>query len=236
MPSLQAFLRGYLLALQGATRLPLAATLARWPAASGDAPSAPHLPGVGLLVGVVACVVLAVASLPLPDTDGSALVAALLSTIATVLLTGALHEEALARSVQQDGTGARGTLALLLVVGTKVALLAVLASQSAAGVLAALLAGHAVSRLWPLVLGAAQRPAERGGLAIGALWCLPALLLMLTAGGPAFVLAALAASGLAFVVLARRQRLQALGAGSLGAIQQVCEAAFYLGAAFGLRG
>jgi adenosylcobinamide-GDP ribazoletransferase len=249
------FLHHYLVALFGSTRIPVASSLARFAALDGEpaAASAPHLPGVGLLVGAAACVVLAIASLPLPETAASALVAALLSTIATVLLTGAVHEEGLTRSVQrmgpQDGLGTRGTLALVLVLGTKVALLAVLASQSAAGVLAALLGGHAVSRCWPLALGYAlpfalrnasvvEAPTDRGGLIVGGLWCLPALALMLAAGGAAFVLLALAASGLALFVLVRRyrQRLQAVTAESLGAAQQVCEVAFYLGAAFGLRG
>lgn len=244
MNRFQAFPRHFLLALQGATRLPVAGQLARLPATGMDTPDggAAHLPGVGLLVGAVAGVVFAAVSLPMPDSAAGALAAAFLSTIATVLLTGAVHEEGLARSVRHLGSHAdvatRGTLALVLAIGTKVALLAVLASQSAAGVLAALLAGHAVSRFWPLVLRAAEAPAQRRGLVVGALWCLPALVLMALAAGPAFLLVPLVASALAFVVLVRRyrKRLRETGGDEPAAIQQVCELAFYLGAAFALRG
>ncbi|HEY8356041.1 MAG TPA: adenosylcobinamide-GDP ribazoletransferase [Ramlibacter sp.] len=195
----------------------------------------PHLPGAGLLVGAAACVVFAVVSLPLPDATASAFTAALLSTIATLLLTGAANEEALARTVDrlgpQEGIATQALLAVGLAVATKVALLAVLASQSAGGVLAALLAAHAVSRFWTLCIDGA--PPDRRGLAVASAWCLPALGLMLLAGGPAFVLVAVAASALAWWLLRRHGPDHA---DTAGATQQVCEVAFYLGAAFGLRG
>lgn len=249
---LKQFVRHYLVALQVATRLPVAGAVAR--AGAGPelaAASAPHLPGVGMLVGAAACVAFALAALLLPAADHSLLAAALLCTLATALLTGAAHEEGLAHALERRGavgsSSGRGTLALLLVVGTKVALLAVLAGESEAGVLAALLAGHTVSRFWPLGLGyvlpfssssadPAEAPVDRGGLLVAALWCLPPLALMLFVGGAAFVLLALLASGLALLALLRHYRkgMQALSAHSLGAVQQVCEASFYLGAAFGL--
>lgn len=251
--TLKQFVRHFLVALQGATRVPVAGAVARAGAGPELAPaSAPHLPGVGLLVGAIAAVVFATVALLLPGSSASPLAAALLATIATVLLTGASHEEGLARAMDRLGThgqfGTRGTLALVLVLATKVSLLAVLAGESASGVLAALVAGHAVSRFWPLGLGYAlpfatsspnpgEAPVDRGGLVVAALWCLPALALLAAAGGAASVILALAASGLALYALLRRYRkgLQGLKADSLGAAQQVCEAAFYLGAAFGLR-
>lgn len=246
---LKRFVRHYLVALQGATRLPVAGAVAR--AGAGPelaAGSAPHLPGVGLLVGAAACVCFALVALLLPYSPATPLAAALLSVVATVLLTGAAHEQGLARALGQRGAaGDLGTLALVLVVSIKVALLAVLASQSEAGVLAALLAGHVVSRFWPLGLGyalpfagssldPAEVPVDRDGLLVAALWCMPAVLLMLFVGGAVFVLLALVASGLALYALLRhyRQGLRSLTPDSLGAAQQVCEAAFYLGAAIGL--
>lgn len=250
--ALKQFVRHYLVALQGATRLPVAGAVAR--AGAGPelaADSAPHLPGVGLLVGAAACVCFALVGLLLPYSAGTPFAAALLSIVATVLLTGAAYEEGLARAMGRRSAAGdfapRGTLALVLVLGAKVALLAVLASQSEAGVLAALLAGHVVSRFWPLGLAyalsfthgsadPAQAPVDRGGLVVAALWSMPAMLLMLFVGGPAFVLLALLASGLAAYGLLRhwRKGRQSLTADNLGATQQICEVAFYLGAAIGL--
>ncbi|QJW85492.1 hypothetical protein HK414_25930 [Ramlibacter terrae] len=119
-----------------------------------------------------------------------------------------------------------------LAVATKVALLAVLAGQSAAGVLSALLAAHAVSRFWALGM---EEGTHRNGLVVGGLWCLPALLLMVLAGGMAFMLAAVVASGIAFAVLRRRQRAWPDEADGVHAAQQACEVAFYPGAACALR-
>ncbi|MGV3571847.1 MAG: adenosylcobinamide-GDP ribazoletransferase [Ramlibacter sp.] len=234
---LQRFLRRWLQALRGATRLPLPPSLAPWATAEEPAAAvAPHLPGVGLLVGAAACVVFALVSLPLPDTTASALVAALLATVATMLLTGAADEQGLARWIDgwgtQQGLATAAMLAVGLAVATKVALLAVMAGQSAGGVLATLLAGHVVSRFWPL---AGEERVDREALLVGGLWCLPALLLMWLAGGAGCVLAALVASGLACLVLRRHRHPWPADADDPAATQQVCEVAFYLGAAFALR-
>jgi hypothetical protein len=96
------------------------------------------------------------------------LAAAVASTICTVWLTGAFHEDGLADLVDGLGgsadrdraleimkdsrIGAFGAIALVLALLLKVALLATLASVSPTAVLAALLAAHVVSRFWPLVL------------------------------------------------------------------------------------
>lgn len=252
------FLRHYLVALQFFTRLPVTGPAAQW---TGFGPellraSAPHFPGVGLLVGLAACLVFAVVSLGLPDGPVAPLAAAAFSTAATALLTGAFHEAGLADTAdglapQPARTGAFGALALVLVVGAKLALLAVLAAHSAAGVIVALLAGHAVSRFWPLVLvhtlahvggeatGRSQPLADRldrRGLAIAGLWCAVPLLLMVAADGVPFLVLALALSAGALFGLRAwlRHRIQGFTGESLGAAQQVCEVAFYLGAAFGL--
>jgi adenosylcobinamide-GDP ribazoletransferase len=91
--------------------------------------------------------------------------------------------------------------------------------------MAALLAGHTVSRFWPLLLSGTR------ALAIAALWCVVPLLLMVLADGLPMMLLALAASAAAFALLRGRARHAPDGA---HAMQQVCEVAFYLGAAFGV--
>lgn len=264
--------REYLLALQYFSRIPLSGPLAAWaaPGLLSARACAAHFPGVGMLIGMAACVAFAVVSLLLPDVGAATLAAAIGCTIATVLLTGAVHEAGLARLA--DGLGGRGgdaralvaanerdtrtatpsgTLALVLLIGMKVALLAVIATRSPAGVLAALVAAHAVSRFWPLVIvgslhhvgdpqAADAKPfvdhVDRRLVRIGALWCLPALALMFVAGRWAFVLLPLALSAAAFWAMRRLllQRLQGFTVGALGATQQVCEVAFYLGAGMGI--
>lgn len=255
-PSPRLFLRRYLAALHSFTRIPLRGGLTAWTDLEPDTlrGAARHFPGVGLLVGMVACVVFAVVSIPLPEGPLSPFVAAAVATFATVLLTGARHESALGRFAAALETGAPpGTfapLALVLVLALKLGLLAVLGHQSAPGVLAALLAGHAVSRFWPLLLatvlppvgagsaGPLAGPVERRALLVAGLWCVPPLALMVLAEGVAFVLLAVIASGLAMIALGRHaaRRLQGRTADSLGATQQAAEAAFYLGAAFGVIG
>lgn len=161
--------RRFLLALQFFTRVPVTGRLAAW---VGFSPamlraSAAHFPGVGWLVGAVGAGVFLLAQSGLPGAAG-AVAAALLSTIATVLLTGAFHEDGLAdmadglggssdraRALQimkDSRIGAFGALALVLALGLKIALLATLAGQGATNVAAALLAAHVMSRLAPLFL------------------------------------------------------------------------------------
>jgi adenosylcobinamide-GDP ribazoletransferase len=267
--NLSQFLRHYLVALQYFTRLPVTGPAAEW---VGFRPellraSAVHFPGVGLLVGIAACMTFAVVSLGLPDRPLNPLVAALACTIATALLTGAFHEDGLAdladglgggadrtralEIMKDSRVGAFGALALILVVGTKVALVALIASESAGGVMAALLAGHALSRYWPLwtvhTLPYAGDPDQskskpladaigRRQLALAGLWCIVPLLLVGVAAGWLSLVLALLACGLAWWALRQwlRRRLQGFTGDALGATQQVCEIAFYLGVGFGI--
>ncbi|GAA4353231.1 adenosylcobinamide-GDP ribazoletransferase [Variovorax defluvii] len=162
-------LRHFLLALQFFTRVPVTGRLAGW---VGFSPamlraSAAHFPGVGWLVGAVAAAVFLLAQAGLPGMAGAA-AAALLSTIATVLLTGAFHEDGLAdvadglggsadraralEIMKDSRIGAFGAIALVLALGLKIALLAALAGQGAMIAASALLAAHVLSRLAPLFL------------------------------------------------------------------------------------
>ncbi|RZL64608.1 MAG: adenosylcobinamide-GDP ribazoletransferase [Variovorax sp.] len=157
--------RHFLLALQFFTRVPITGRLAQW---VGFSPamlraSAAHFPGVGWLVGAFGTLVFLLAAQGVPP-----LAAALLSTVATVLLTGAFHEDGLAdvadglggsadrtralEIMKDSRIGAFGAIALVLALGLKVALLAAIAGQGVWAVVVALLAGHVLSRLAPLFL------------------------------------------------------------------------------------
>lgn len=264
-----SFLRQYLIAIHFFTRVPMRGAVAQWVDFGPQTlrASAAHFPGVGLMVGLVACTVFALLEVALPGSPYSSLVAAVAATAATVLLTGAFHEEGLthvadglAGRIEGDKAlelntrprlGAGGALALILALLAKVALLAVLAGQSPAAVLAALLAGHVVSRFWPLLLmrtlpytGDASTaagkpladPIDSRTLAIAAGWCVLPLANALLVQPAAFTIVALLLSGLALLSMQRlfARRLKGFTADCVGATQQVCEIAFYLGAAIGL--
>ena len=175
-------IREFLLAVQFFTRIPVTGALAEW---VGFSPamlraSAGHFPGVGVLVGAVAASVYALLLALLPETAYAPLVAAVLSTVATVLMTGGFHEDGLADvadglggsydrhralDIMKDSrVGAFGAMALVLALLAKVALLALLGSVDGAPegfdaapfkgwyVCSALFAGHVVSRTLPLLL------------------------------------------------------------------------------------
>jgi adenosylcobinamide-GDP ribazoletransferase len=237
------FVRDVLAATRSFTSIPVGDGVAPAAGEPAHAATARHFPAVGIVVGMAACMVFAIVSLPLPQGPLSPLVAAVMATAMSVLLTGALHERAAERFA--------GVLGLVLLLAGKLALLALLGLHSPAGVMAALLAGYAVSRFWPLLLAASlphvgqdsgepeealARPLDRRGLAIAAAWCVVPLMLMVLAGGVAFLVLALAASGAAFAWLRARYRARQRGftLDGLGFAQQACECAFYLGAAFGV--
>ncbi len=178
------FLRHYLLALQFFTRIPVTGRLAEWVGFSPELlrASAAHFPGVGVLVGALAAAVFALLQIGLPVTSFTPLVAAALSTVVSVLLTGGFHEDGLAdvadglggsyqreralEIMKDSRIGAFGAMALVLALLCKVALLALLASVQvlpATGgaapfvgwyACAALWIGHVVSRGLPLLQSA----------------------------------------------------------------------------------
>ena len=265
---MKAALRHYLLALQFFTRVPVTGRLAAWVGYSAELQraSAAHFPGVGWLVGALSAAVLALALALLPAAAGAP-VAALLATIASVWLTGAFHEDGLADTADGLGggltreraleimkdsrIGSYGSVALLLALGLKVALLALIAGRGAWPAAAALLAAHALSRLSPLLVmralpyisdaaHAKSRPMAEAvsgrALVVGCLWCLPALALLAQALGGAPLVAALAlwAAMLGYMLRLLRRRLQGFTGDTLGATQQVSELALYLGLALAL--
>ncbi|MFH0131285.1 adenosylcobinamide-GDP ribazoletransferase [Variovorax sp. VaC1] len=254
--------RHFLLALQFFTRVPVTGPLAAWVGFSPQMlrASAAHLPGIGWLVGGVAAAVFVGVGMGLSGTAG-ALVAAVLSTVATVMLTGAFHEDGLAdvadglggsanrdralEIMKDSRIGAFGTVALVLALGLKFALLATLAGHGLAAVAVAIVGAHVLSRLAPLFLirwlpyvgdsGASKaKPLadaiSRGALAMAVVWSIPAVALLLYAHDPVHVAAALVVAALAAGWMARlfMRRLQGFTGDGLGATQQVCELAIYL--------
>ena len=287
------FCRHYLLAVQFFTRIPITGKLAAW---VGFSPamlraSAAHFPGVGLLVGVSAAGVYCALAALLPSLGAagslfSPFVAAVLSTVFTVLLTGGFHEDGLAdvadglggssdrqralEIMKDSRVGAFGAMALVLALLSKVLLLGLLgaATQSPAAPLSvfwpsnaglvwmasALIAGHTVSRLLPLLLIASLPYADNASTALGVkakpladsisksalgaafLWCLSALALCLYAQAAMHLIAGCGLALLALLWLRRlyQRRLQGFTGDCLGAAQQVTEIAFYLGLALAL--
>ncbi len=169
------FWRHYLLAVQFFTRIPVTGRLADW---VGFSPamlraSAAHFPGVGWLVGLVVAAVYAVWLMALPASVFSPLLAAVLCTVTTVLLTGAFHEDGLAdladglggshdrhralEIMKDSRVGAFGALALVLALLTKVSVLALLGDSTLTGeditrACVVIWLGHVWSRGAPLVL------------------------------------------------------------------------------------
>jgi adenosylcobinamide-GDP ribazoletransferase len=164
------FLRHFLIAVQFFTRVPVTGRLAAW---VGFSPamlraSAAHFPGVGWLVGGLTALVFYGALHALPVQPAAPWVAAMLSTVFGVLLTGAFHEDGLADladglggsldreralDIMKDSRiGAYGAIALVLALLGKTALLALLAQGNASLAVLALFAAHVTSRLMPLVV------------------------------------------------------------------------------------
>lgn len=264
-----SWLRHYLLALQFFTRVPVTGRVADW---VGFSPamlraSAAHFPGIGLLVGLLAAGVAWLLLALLPPVAFAPLVAAAFATIATVLATGALHEDGLADTADGLGgsadrvralaimkdsrTGAFGALALVLALLAKVALLALLGAVDVRLLCAALVLAHVLSRAWPLVVmrvlpyvgeadGSKAKPmadaVSPGALAVAAAWTGAVLGAIAWLQGVPFVLAPLLLSALALAALWRlfSRRLQGFTGDCLGATQQVCEIACYLGIALAL--
>ena len=163
-------LRHYLLAVQFFTRIPVTGRLAAW---VGFSPamlraSAAHFPGVGWLAALCAIGCYAALHWALAPNPLAPAVAAVFSTIATVLMTGGFHEDGLADvadglggsaereralDIMKDSRlGAYGALALVLALLAKLSLLALLGTHSLQAALTALLGAHVLSRFWPLLI------------------------------------------------------------------------------------
>ena len=165
------FIRHYLLAIQFFTRIPITGRLAAWVGYSPEMlrASAAHFPGVGVLVGALVAVLTAVLLAFLPQTSPmSPLVAAVLGTVFSVMLTGAFHEDGLAdiadglggslnreralEIMKDSRVGAFGAIAVTLVLLAKVSLLALVGDVDPVVMVVGIFAAHVVSRTFPLLL------------------------------------------------------------------------------------
>ena len=162
-----------------------AAFLTRLPPVARAFEGGPHplgkdvlaFPLVGLLAALPAAFLLAF----LPEAGLSALVAAALAVAATILVTGALHEDGLgdvadglfghhgrerALAIMKDSrVGSYGALALILIVALRIALLAELLSLGSTAAALATLGAAAFSRGAMTLLWASLPSADPGGLA-----------------------------------------------------------------------
>lgn len=228
------------------TRLPVPAWVGHSPEALNH--SARYFPLVGLVVGLIGALTFAFASFFFPKT-----LAVLLAMAATLLVTGAFHEDGWADMVDGFGggwtrertleimkdssIGSYGTIALVLMLLGKFMALVELDMLLVAP---ALIAGHALSRLCATGLlrfldyareeGKAKPLAtrlSRGELALAAVFGLVALALL----PPAAALAGLVFAVAATAFLARKfaRRLGGYTGDCLGATQQLAELAFYFG-------
>ncbi len=235
------------------TRIPLGAPKKKVKGAVAAAMRA--FPLVGGALGVAGGVAYGLAAWlglsPLPS--------AFLALAAIVVLSGAMHEDGLADTV--DGfiggsdkkkrlaimhdsfIGAYGVLALIFSVGIRVAVLASLADPGQ--VAAALIAAQAISRAGLPVIVSNMKPARRSGLAVAAgrpgqdrvyaSVALGAALTLLFLGPVAglFALLAVAAAIVAMMALSRHF-VGGYTGDVLGATQQACEVAVLLVAAVAL--
>ena len=285
MNLISRLVREYLLAVQFFTRIPITGALAQWVGYSAEMlrASAGHFPGVGVLVGAAAAASYALLQALLPQTVFTPFVAAALSTVLTVLLTGGFHEDGLADAADGLGgsytreraleimkdsrVGAFGAMALVLALLSKVALLAVLGAIDGEPegwndapfwgsfgtwyICAGLWAGHVVSRGLPLLLiyllphvgdtaSSKSKPLadqiSTHSLWIAFSWCFVVLALVSTIFDAINLTVACSFSLLALLWMGRlfKRRLQGFTGDCLGATQQVCEIAFYLGLAVSL--
>lgn len=165
---LAGFVRHLLLAVQYFTRVPLPGRLAAWvgysPAMMKAATA--HFPGVGWLVAGMSAAVLALAWRLLGGQHAlaalAALVAVVLSMIASAWITGAIHEDGLAdvcdglggsadretalRIMKDSRLGSYAAMALVLALLLKAGLLALLLTGGLGQAVLALLVAHVLSR------------------------------------------------------------------------------------------
>ncbi|HEY7638714.1 MAG TPA: adenosylcobinamide-GDP ribazoletransferase [Steroidobacteraceae bacterium] len=207
-----------------------------------------YFPAIGLIVGASGAATLWLAAQALP-----APLPAILSTVVTMLMTGAIHEDGLADTCDGLGGGATreraleimkdprigvfGALALVLILLLKISALSLMPVWTA---MAALVGAHAFSRFCAVLfsftgryVGSATRsraaPVVRRvrivDVLIAALFGLPALVL---SGRAALVAMVVALALLGLLVRWCVQRIGGYTGDTLGAAQQITETGFYV--------
>ena len=243
--------RLFFIALQFFTRVPVPAWVGFEPGWLQHASR--YFPLVGLLVGVAGALVYALAHWLWPTP-----VAVLLSTAATIYLTGAFHEDGFAdmcdgfgggltrervlEIMKDSRIGSYGAVALVLLLGLKCTLLALMAPGTA---MAALLLAHPLSRLGAASLIRWLEYARENGKAKPmaqemsrmeftiAFVCTAVPALLIGAGGwlawPAIAASFAACAAVACWLGAKVvRRIGGYTGDCLGAVQQVAEVAIYL--------
>jgi adenosylcobinamide-GDP ribazoletransferase len=218
------------------------------------------------------------------------LVAAVLGTVFSVMLTGAFHEDGLAdvadglggsqnreralEIMKDSRVGAFGAIALVLILLSKVSLLALMGHTNAVAMVMGIYGAHVVSRAFPLLLirllphvgdigSSKSKPLadqiSRKSLFIAFLWVILAVAGVFIASAAInlivfklpidyflalgwiiilmlYLILPLLFTSIAFLYMWRlfSKRLQGFTGDCLGATQQVCEVAFYLGLALAL--
>ena len=204
-------------------------------------------PLVGIFVGVVGALIFWLADILLPLE-----VAVLLSMAATILLTGAFHEDGLADAVDGLGggwskeqvlaimvdsrIGSYGAIGLVMVLLTKYQ---ALSYQTAALIPVSIVAGHALSRLCAVLVMFTQRYVKAEGktkplatqLNISELTIATFFGLLPMAFLPMKFLAALLPVAIVWLWFSAKIKARICGytGDCLGAMQQLTEIAFYLG-------
>lgn len=232
---LNVFARRVALAVQASTRVRADSLAADASDPVDTQASLAHLPAAGWLVGLAACLAFALVAVLLPGNPWGPAVAAIAAILVSLWLTRGRNEAGLLRAFEamQPGQGF-GTVALVVVLVARIALLAAIAGAAEPAVMASLLAAPVVSRLAPLVVGHGLAGGGAGTIRVAVLWCVIPLLLMVPAGGLACPVLALIAAGVACWAMLRFCRRHAGGAADhAAAAQQVTEVAFLFGAALG---
>jgi adenosylcobinamide-GDP ribazoletransferase len=207
-----------------------------------------YFPVVGLIVGASGAATLWLAAQVLP-----APLPAILATVVTLLMTGAIHEDGLADTfdglaggatreraleiMKDPRIGAFGAIALMLMLLLKISALSLMPLWTA---MTALLAAHAFSRFCAVLFSFAGRyvgSAERsraapvvtsvkvGDVVVAALFGLPALVLC---GRNAIVAVVVALVLLGLLFRWSVRKIGGYTGDTLGAAQQLTEAAFYI--------
>ena len=241
-------LTSFFIALQLMTRLPLGDRV-RWSEA-GMSASVAWYPAVGVVIGAIGALSLWALSLVMPMP-----VAVLFAVFAVVTLTGALHEDGLADSVDALGghaprdraleimrdssIGTYGVLALIFVLSAKVMLLGHLGTVA----IWALLAAHVISRAAIVWIIDGSTYARQDGKAehvdgSGRFLSLPSLVALALGCAPLLVIggALAAVAGILGAALVAaiwqshvKKRIGGYTGDTLGAAQQLSEIGVYLG-------
>lgn len=256
LPTMLRELRLLLTAVQFFTRIPVPAWVGH--SAQQLDQAARYFPLVGVCVGVIAAAVLWLGAqlLPLSLAVGLSMGAGILVTgafhedglsdFADGMGGGHTREQALA-IMKDSRVGAYGAIALVLALLLKYQALLALCGKSLPFAAAALIAAHSISRLLAASImltqcyirdddSARAKPAARQlspvSFAVALLTGAAAVGILFVAGAhTTVVLAAVSAALLMRTYLAWRlqQRLGGFTGDCLGAVQQLCELAFYLG-------